>query len=439
MNQQTGKNTFERNVPYTRLDNDNDLRGIYVFGKKLGKGTFGVVYEATHIETQTEWAIKEICRPEPGNSQFKMLDQEMNILKQVNHAHIIHLKEIFESAKMTYLVFELCAGGELKQLLRRKKFLTEDDTRHIIRCLADAIVYLHRRDIVHRDLKLENILLKNPLDDGHNDEIIIKVTDFGLSVKTDGVGIENIMTEVCGTLTYMAPEMMSGRGYTEWCDVWSIGVIMYMLLCGKAPFVASTKEKLLEKIRNEGVTFSQPVWDTVSDTAKKVLTCLLKVDPAYRMSANQLLENPWITGDMTLPVTPSNVLDMMRHYLEEEDDTQADDMLVLPLVPSESSTDRKCRSLTKFSSRGDSSQRGTPSSSQSEGVFGVCLQDQHKNDTESKRLPQATNTKFPCGVTPSMQPSARQCRLQDKKNTSTVKKSASIPGEGAQRRLSKGM
>uniref|UniRef100_A0A4W6DMP6 Serine/threonine kinase 33 n=1 Tax=Lates calcarifer TaxID=8187 RepID=A0A4W6DMP6_LATCA len=310
----TSRDTSEKHVPVIRLEEDE----IYKFGRKLGQGSFGVVYEATHIETQTNWAIKEVCRPAAGSSKVKMLAHEIEILKQMNHAHIIHLQEVYETPRMIYLVTELCAGGELTQLLKRKKFFTEDETRHIICSLADAVAYLHKRDIMHRDLKLENILVKNSPDEDDNDRINIKVTDFGLAVQTSGVGIENIMTEACGTLIYMAPEMMTGCGYTQWCDMWSIGVVMYML-SGEPPFVSKTKANLLEKITNQEVTFTQPIWATVSDAAKNLLTCLLKVDPAYRMSASQILENPWITGDTNGPAIPSNVLDMMHDHAQQEE------------------------------------------------------------------------------------------------------------------------
>uniref|UniRef100_A0A3P8SL42 non-specific serine/threonine protein kinase n=1 Tax=Amphiprion percula TaxID=161767 RepID=A0A3P8SL42_AMPPE len=291
---------------------------IYEFGMKLGQGSFGVVYEATHIETQTKWAIKEVCRPAAGSSKVVMVDNEIEILKQVNHAHIIHLQAVYRTATMIYLVTELCKGGDLRQLLQRKKFFTEDETRNIIGSLADAVVYLHKRVTVHRDLKLENILVKNSLNEDDS-SIDIKVTDFGLSVKTGGAGIENIMTEACGTLMYMAPEMMSDRGYSQMCDVWSIGVVMYMLLCGEPPFTSKRKALLLKEIMNTEVRFPQPIWATVSDAAKNLLTCLLKVDPAYRMSANQLLENPWITGDTNVPAVPSNIFEMMCRHREEKE------------------------------------------------------------------------------------------------------------------------
>uniref|UniRef100_A0A3B3YJB8 Protein kinase domain-containing protein n=1 Tax=Poecilia mexicana TaxID=48701 RepID=A0A3B3YJB8_9TELE len=245
-----------------------------------------IVYEATHIATQTKWAIKEVRKPAAGSSKFKMLDNEINILKQVDHAHIIHLEVTYNTPTKICLVTELCRGGTLKQQLHQKKFFTEDETRKIIYCLADAVVYLHKRDIVHRDLKLENILVKNSPDD-NEDWFDIKV---------------------------------NGRGYSHWCDVWSIGVIMFMLLCGEPPFHSKSKERLVRKIMRKQVKFTQPIWATVSDGGKYVLTCLLKTDPAYRLSAHQLLDHPWITGDTTVPLGPSNVLEMMKHYVGNEDD-----------------------------------------------------------------------------------------------------------------------
>ncbi|KAK1891424.1 Serine/threonine-protein kinase 33 [Dissostichus eleginoides] len=383
----TSRDTLERNVPLIRLEDDADLREIYEFGKKLGQGSFGVVYEATHIETQTKWAIKEVCRPAAGSSTAKMLGHEINILKQVNHLHIIHLQEVYHTAKMTYFVTELCVGGDLKQLLQRKKFLTEDETRHIICSLADAVVYLHRRDIVHRDLKLENILVKNYLDEDDDGRINIKVTDFGLAVKTGGVGIENIIREACGTLVYMAPEVMSGRGYSQW-------------LCGEPPFVCKTKSKLLKEIMNKEAKFTQPIWATVSDAAKNLLTCLLKADPAYRMSANQLLENPWITGDTNVPAMPSNVLEMMRNHLEQKERAQT------------------LGDLSLSSSEGTLDSPLPP-------VDSTVTDSGSHTETDSCSCPPSTSTQSPDGVKAPPQPSTKQRRPRDKKDVSTGQKAAS--------------
>ncbi|XP_077084519.1 serine/threonine-protein kinase 33 [Siphateles boraxobius] len=307
-------NSAEKEVPHTRIEDESSIQKIYSFGRKLGQGNFGVVCEATHIETQRKWAIKRVNKEKAGTSGVKHLEREVSIMKQVKHEHIIHLEEVFETLKRMYLVTELCEGGDLKDLLRKKKHFTEEETRHIIKSLLEAIVYLHKKDIVHRDLKLENILVKSCHQGNDNDMVNIKVTDFGLSVKMGGVGSENMLEATCGTPMYMAPEVVNGHQYSQQCDLWSIGVIMYMLLCGEPPFIYSSKERLSEMIMKE-LTFSGPVWNTISDAAKNVIQCLLKVDPAHRITANELLDNPWISGDTSTMVTQTNVLVMMRQEM----------------------------------------------------------------------------------------------------------------------------
>ncbi|XP_045545232.1 serine/threonine-protein kinase 33-like isoform X2 [Salmo salar] len=314
-----------RKVPHTRMEDEADLQQIYSFGRKLGQGSFGVVCEATHNETRKKWAIKKVNKEKAGSSGVKLLEREVSILKRVNHAHIIHLEEVFETQKRMYLVTELCEGGELKELLQKNTRFTEEETRHIIYSLAEAIVYLHKKDIVHRDLKLENILVKSYHHGVDNDMINIKVTDFGLSVKKGGVGSENMLKATCGTPIYMAPEVINAHEYSQQCDVWSIGVIMYMLLCGEPPFIATSEERLFDMIKKGELHFDGPVWDSISDAAKKVLSCLLKVDPAHRITANELLDNPWITGDSNTLATPTNVLEMMRLFRDDPEEAESEE------------------------------------------------------------------------------------------------------------------
>uniref|UniRef100_A0A8D2L6H1 Serine/threonine kinase 33 n=1 Tax=Varanus komodoensis TaxID=61221 RepID=A0A8D2L6H1_VARKO len=268
---------------------------IYSFGRKLGQGSFGVVIEATHKETGIKWAIKKVNREKAGSSAVKLLEREVSILKRVNHEHIIHLEEVFETPKRMYLVMELCEDGELKEILQKKGQFTENETRHIIQSLASAIAYLHRKDIVHRDLKLENILVKSSdIDEENEIKLNIKVTDFGLAVQKMG-GSESMFQSTCGTPIYMAPEVISAHDYSQQCDVWSIGVIMYMLLCGEPPFIASSEEKLFEVIKKGDLHFKHSTWESIGETAKNVLQLLLKVDPAHRITANELLDSQWIT------------------------------------------------------------------------------------------------------------------------------------------------
>ncbi|RXM27165.1 Suppression of tumorigenicity 5 protein [Acipenser ruthenus] len=282
-------NSAENKVPHTRMEDEAAIQQIYIFAKKLGQGSFGVVYEATHKETGKKWAIKKVNREKAGSSAVKLLEREVSILKRVNQEHIIHLEEVFETPKPA-------------------------------NCSSLS-------DIVHRDLKLENILVKSDHSNQGNEMILnIKVTDFGLAVQKGGVGSENMLQATCGTPIYMAPEVINAHDYSQQCDIWSIGVIMYMLLCGEPPFMASSEERLFELIRKGELHFTDPVWHTISNAAKNVLNCLLKVDPAHRITANELLDNPWITGDTSTPARPSNVLEMMKQFRDDPDDTECGEL-----------------------------------------------------------------------------------------------------------------
>ncbi|XP_056605475.1 serine/threonine-protein kinase 33 isoform X2 [Triplophysa dalaica] len=324
--QWTRSNSAEKKVPHTRIEDEFSIQKVYSFGEKLGQGNFGFVCEVTHIETRRKWAIKKVNKEKAGTSGVKHLEREVSILKQVKHEHIIHLQEVFETPKRMYLVTELCEGGDLKHLLQKRRSFSEEETRHIIKSLSEAIVYLHKKDIVHRDLKLENILVKSCHQGNDNEMVNIKVTDFGLSVQKGGVGSENMLQDTCGTPIYMAPEVKNGHQYSQQCDVWSIGVIMYMLLCGEPPFLANSEEKLFEVIMKGELTFSGPVWHTVTEAAKNVLRCLLKADPAHRMTARELLDNPWISGDTSTTTTRTNVLELMQQFRSAPEDEESVEM-----------------------------------------------------------------------------------------------------------------
>ncbi|XP_051048608.1 serine/threonine-protein kinase 33 [Phodopus roborovskii] len=344
--QQWGRGTVtEGKVLHIRMENGADIEEFYTFGRILGQGSFGMVNEATDKETGAKWAIKKVNKEKAGSSAVKLLEREVNILKSVKHKHIIHLEQVFETPKQMYLVMELCEDGELKEVLDKKGHFSENETRLIIQSLASAIAYLHNKDIVHRDLKLENIMVKSSfMDDNNEMNLNIKVTDFGLAVKKHGSRSEGMMQTTCGTPIYMAPEVINAHEYSQQCDIWSIGVIMYLLLCGEPPFLANSEEKLFELIRKGELEFEDPVWESVSDSAKNVLKQLMKVDPAHRITAKELLDNQWLTGNTLSSVRPANVLEMMKEWKnnpESDEDTKTDEKTTQPMKENSSAKTAK--------------------------------------------------------------------------------------------------
>ncbi|XP_069763816.1 serine/threonine-protein kinase 33-like [Narcine bancroftii] len=318
----TGPNAFPFSIGILSQEVTWNLLGqgpllLYQFERGLGKGSFGVVIQATHLPTDTKRAIKILNKEKAGSYAVKMLEREISILKMVNHEHIIKLDEVYETTKKVYLVIEFCQLGELKGILAERGHLSESETKHIISSLASAIFYLHKNDIIHRDLKLENILVKsNDNTDDKELKLNIKVIDFGLSVLKDGAGVgsESMLQDTCGTPLYMAPEIISNYDYSQQCDLWSIGVVMYTLLCGQAPFTGTTPEKLCQEIKKGELDFYHASLKGLSESGHCVLKSLLIVDPAHRMTASELLNHYWITGDASKKGRPKNVLEMMKQW-----------------------------------------------------------------------------------------------------------------------------
>lgn len=299
------KNSAERSIAHTRMD-DESVQQEYIYGHILGEGSFGKVYRAQHRATGEVVAIKEIVKEKAGSSGLKQLDKEVSIFKKVDHKNIIKLKEVLESPKKMYLIMEVCEGGDLAKLLQKRQHLNEADTKQVMFSLAEAIKYLHQVGILHRDLKLENLLLaEEPVENG---VINIKVSDFGLSTQQNNNSYENMQEQYCGTPSYMAPEMNSTYSYPV--DVWAMGIIMYYLLT-KYP----KDNELNESIAKDGPKFNEPQWENVSEQAKKLLQEMLTINPAYRLSSGELLNHEWFTGKKR---EHGNVLELMKEYRLEK-------------------------------------------------------------------------------------------------------------------------
>ncbi|XP_029412185.1 serine/threonine-protein kinase 33 isoform X4 [Nannospalax galili] len=173
---------------------------------------------------------------------------------------------------------------------------------------SSAVKLLEREVNILKSVKHEHII--------HLEQVFEtpKVSDFGLAVKKHGSRSEGMMQTTCGTPIYMAPEVINAHDYSQQCDIWSIGVMMYLLLCGEPPFMANSEEKLFEQIRKGELRFEDAIWGSVSDSAKNVLRQLIKVDPAHRITAKELLDNHWLTGNVLSSVRPANVLEMMKEW-----------------------------------------------------------------------------------------------------------------------------
>ena len=246
--------------------------------KELGHGHYGVVRKCQNRETKEWFAIKSIRKSKVG--KIEVLKREIDILKEVDHPNIIRLKAVYEDQKYLHLITELCTGGELFDRIIQKTnsaegHFSERDAAKLIRDICDAIAYCHDvKQIVHRDLKPENFLYKTADDDAP-----IKIIDFGLS-RHDTQNFGVMKTKV-GTPYYVAPEVLK-RDYTKSCDVWSIGVITYILLCGYPPFYGDSDTEIFESVRVGRYDFPSPEWDDISDEAKDFVNSLLKLDPSAR-------------------------------------------------------------------------------------------------------------------------------------------------------------
>lgn len=259
---------------------------IYKIGDKLGEGAFSVVKRGTHCQTRDSYAIKVVHRAKLTREDEIALMDEISVLNDLKHEHIIRLYDVFEEPKYYYLVTEILEGGELFDRIVSKSYYNEKEARDTCRILFEAMRYCHQRRIAHRDLKPENLLLMSK-----DDDRMIKIADFGFAKKAV---TPCSLTTQCGTPGYVAPEILEGVPYDTKADMWSLGVIMYILLGGYPPFIESNQKELFRKIRKGQYEFHEEYWSPVSNEAKDLISSLLTVDPSKRLSADAAMNNPWI-------------------------------------------------------------------------------------------------------------------------------------------------
>jgi calcium-dependent protein kinase len=284
----------------------------YVVLGDLGNGSYGTVKKVKHKKLGEERAMKIVKKKSESSVN------EIDILKKISHPNIISIYEIFEDAKSYYIMTELLDGGELFEEISNRGSFSEIDAGKILKQLLSAVNYLHNKNIVHRDLKPENVMMINK----NSNNFEIKIIDFG-TAKTFDNKTEKL-TKFIGTSYYIAPEVLA-ECYDEKCDIWSCGVILYILFCGYPPFSGASNLDIYHAIKYSSPNFSSDEWRDVSKDAIDLITCMLTKNPTKRYSAEQCLNHKWlktmegIEGDSKSKIkfNPLKAIKKMTAFLQE--------------------------------------------------------------------------------------------------------------------------
>ncbi|KRZ67397.1 Maternal embryonic leucine zipper kinase [Trichinella papuae] len=270
------------------------LNGFYELYETIGSGGFAKVKRGVHVLTGGSVAIK-IMDKKALKKDLPRVKTEINALKHLCHQNIGRLYEVIETERKYFLVLEYCTGGELFDYIVKKDGLPEPEARHFFRQIVAAVVFVHEQGFAHRDLKPENLLL--------TDDLRLKLIDFGLCAKPE-YGLQDSLNTCCGSPAYAAPEIISGKAYYgNETDVWSMGVLLYTLLCGCLPFDDDNITAMYRKIQANILILLFPYSGQykeptdVSSNAVNLLRCMLQKDPAKRIKAKELLTHPWVVGD----------------------------------------------------------------------------------------------------------------------------------------------
>ncbi|KAG7369185.1 serine/threonine protein kinase [Nitzschia inconspicua] len=260
---------------------------VYSKQALLGEGGFALVFRCQHWHTGNTYAVKEVVNADYEKTG-EDLKEEIDALKQLRDTpYIVKLLDVFIAPDRSHLIMEEMRGGDLLAKLHEREVFTESEARRISRRLLEAISFCHKKRIAHRDIKPENILLQDPTDDTR-----IKLADFGCAKRVDGT---KCLHTLCGSLQYVAPELYlsSVEGYDERCDLWSAGVVIYILLGGYAPFDAPNND-LPEVICDGFFEFHPLYWMGISNAPKHLISSLLVVEPDRRASLEEALDSTWL-------------------------------------------------------------------------------------------------------------------------------------------------
>ncbi|CAL9008615.1 unnamed protein product [Prunus brigantina] len=270
-----------------------NLKDRYILGEQLGWGQFGVIRACTDKLTGEVLACKSIAKDRLVTSDdVRSIKLEIEIMTRLSgHPNVVDLKAVYEEEEYVHLVMELCAGGELFHQLEKHGRFSESDARVLFRHLIQVVLYCHENGVVHRDLKPENILLATKASSSP-----IKLADFGLAtyIKPAGESLHGLV----GSPFYIAPEVLAGS-YNQAADVWSAGVILYILLSGMPPFWGKTKSRIFDAVRTADLRFPSDRWDRITESAEDLIRGMLCTDASRRLTAQQVLDHPWMSGQLS--------------------------------------------------------------------------------------------------------------------------------------------
>ncbi|XP_030522240.2 calcium-dependent protein kinase 34 [Rhodamnia argentea] len=286
-----------------------EVKSMYTIGKELGRGQFGVTHLCTHKQTGQQFACKTIAKRKLVNKEdIEDVRREVQIMYHLTgQPNIVELKGAYEDKHSVHLVMELCAGGELFDRIISKGHYTERAAASLLRTIVQIVHTCHSMGVIHRDLKPENFLLLNK-----DENSPLKATDFGLSVFFKQ---GDVFKEIVGSAYYIAPEVLKRR-YGPEADIWSIGVMLYILLSGVPPFWAESENGIFNAILRGQLDFTSDPWPSISPGAKDLVRKMLNSDPKQRLTAFQVLSHPWIKEDGEAPDTPLDnaVLNRLKQF-----------------------------------------------------------------------------------------------------------------------------
>jgi len=276
------------------IKKSDGIDNFYEIDNVIGRGAFGEVVRAKHLFSDENRAIKIIDKRKLKKHSILMelQIQELKILMKADHPSLMKVFEIMEDEGHYYIISELMKGGELYDRILSLKRFTEKDAANIVWQVLRGLNYMHKQNIVHRDIKPENILMESK----DETNLTLKITDFGFAKCYDPK--EGGLTETLGSPLYMAPEIIKKQKYDAAVDIWAVGVLTYIMLCGKPPFKGKSKEEIFVQITSKNIAFTSDIWKKTSKEAQKFVRKMLIRAPGQRATADDLLKDEWLLKNL---------------------------------------------------------------------------------------------------------------------------------------------